>query len=90
MTTFENKNRISQALCSLVSASVFKCVAKSRMSGDVHVRFCEKLGVKIPRLSRLAAVPAGAHASANLYSLVESAKDFKNTMDKSEWSKMAL
>ena len=25
----------------------------SRMSGDVHVRFCERLGVKVPRATHL-------------------------------------
>ena len=58
----------------MVFTSEFECVAKSRMSGDVQVRFCEKLGVKFPRLTRLSQTPAGAHASANLYSLIESAK----------------
>lgn len=44
------------------------------MSGDVQVRFCEKLGVKFPRLTRLSDTPAGAHASAMLYSVIETAK----------------
>ena len=44
------------------------------MSGDVQVRFCEKLGVKFPRLTRLSDTPAGAHASAMIYSIVETAK----------------
>ena len=30
-----------------------KSVKKSRMMGDCQVRFCERLGVKIPRPTRL-------------------------------------
>ena len=44
------------------------------MSGDVQVRFCEKLGVKFPRLTRLSDTTNGAKASAALYSLIETAK----------------
>ena len=44
------------------------------MSGDVHVRFCERLGVKIPRPTRLACSTAGAEASTILYSILETAK----------------
>jgi hypothetical protein len=58
----------------LVFASDSGCVTKSRMNGDVHVRFCERLGAKIPRSTRLSQTPSGAHASAALYSLVETAK----------------
>ncbi len=31
---------------------------KSRMSGDVHVRICEGLGVKFPRATRLVIYPS--------------------------------
>ncbi len=34
-------------------------VWKSRMTGDCHVRFCEKLGGKFPGLTRL--VPRGTY-----------------------------
>lgn len=44
------------------------------MTGDCHVRFCEQLGVKLPRLTRLSDTTRGAEASAKLYSLVESAR----------------
>ncbi len=44
------------------------------MNGDVQVRFCERLGGKFPGPTRLADTPKGAKASANLYSLVETAK----------------
>ena len=30
-----------------------KSVKKSRMTGDCQVRFCERLGVKLPRSTRL-------------------------------------
>ncbi|KIF46858.1 hypothetical protein H735_28420 [Vibrio owensii CAIM 1854 = LMG 25443] len=41
---------------------------KSRITGDCHVRFCEKLG------GRLSNTPNGADASAMLYSIIETAK----------------
>lgn len=44
------------------------------MSGDVHVRFCEQPGGKFAWLTRLNDTPAGAKASAGLYSLIETAK----------------
>ena len=44
------------------------------MNGDVQVRFRERLGGQFPGPTRLADTPKGAKASANLYSLVESAK----------------
>jgi len=44
------------------------------MNGDVQVRFCEQLRVKIPGLTRLADSEAGAHASAMFYSLLCTAK----------------
>jgi SAM-dependent MidA family methyltransferase len=44
------------------------------MNGDVHVRFCEQLRVKLPGLTRLADTEAGAHASAMFYSLLCTAK----------------
>ena len=44
------------------------------MSGDVHVRFCVRLGGKFPGPTRLADKPQGAHASALFYTLVEGAK----------------
>lgn len=44
------------------------------MNGDVHVRFCERPGGRFPGPTRLADPPAGARASANLYSLIETAK----------------
>ena len=47
---------------------------KSRMNGDVHVRFCEQLRVKFPVLTRLSDTVAGAEASSLLYSLVVTAK----------------
>ncbi len=50
---------------------------KSRMSGDVHVWFCEQLRVKIPGLTRLSNSQAGVRASALLYSLVITAKENK-------------
>lgn len=50
---------------------------KSRMTGDCHVRFCEKLGVgggNSPLLTRLSNTPNGADASAMFYSIIETAK----------------
>jgi transposase len=44
------------------------------MSGDVHVRFCVGLGGKFPGPTRLSGNPKGAKASADLYSLIETAK----------------
>jgi transposase len=44
------------------------------MTGDCHVRFCEQLGVKFPRLTRLSDTAAGANASALIYSIVLTAK----------------
>lgn len=44
------------------------------MNGDVHVRFCGQLRVKIPGLTRLSDTDGGANASAVLYSLVITAK----------------
>ena len=44
------------------------------MTRDCHVRFREQLGVKIPRLTRLADTTKGADASAIIYSVVCSAK----------------
>lgn len=44
------------------------------MSGDVQVRFCERLGVKVPRPTRLCDTVDGAHASSLLYGLVITAK----------------
>ena len=38
-------------------------IAKSRMNREVHVRFCERLGVKFPRPTRLSA--AGIRASCS-------------------------
>ena len=32
---------------------------KSRMTGDCHVRFCERLGVKLPRPTRRVCVKEG-------------------------------
>src|SRR5215469_1731252 len=44
----------SIALCSLAAApSSDDWDGKSRMSGDVHVRICERLGVRFPRATRL-------------------------------------
>ena len=44
------------------------------MNGDVQVRFCERPGGQFPGPTRLADTVAGARASANLYSLIETAK----------------
>jgi len=44
------------------------------MNGDVQVRFCERPGGQFPGPTRLADTVRGAEASANLYSLVETAK----------------
>ncbi len=44
------------------------------MNGDVQVRFCERPGGQFPGPTRLADTVGGAEASANLYSLVETAK----------------
>jgi len=44
------------------------------MNGDVQVRFCERLGGQFPGPTRLADTTPGAKASANLCSLVETAK----------------
>jgi len=44
------------------------------MNGDVQVRFCERLGGQFPGPTRLADTVRGAEASANLYSLIETAK----------------
>ena len=33
-------------------ASLVRSVCKSRMTGDCHVRFCERLGVKFPLPTR--------------------------------------
>ena len=44
------------------------------MSGDVHVRFCERLGVKIPRPTRLSDTAAGAESSAIIFSVIETVK----------------
>ena len=44
------------------------------MSGDVHVRFCVRLGGKYPGPTRLSDSVRGVKASANLYSLIETAK----------------
>ena len=44
------------------------------MSGDVHVRFRVRLRGRFPGPTRLSDTPRGAHASAGLYSLVESAR----------------
>ena len=44
------------------------------MSGDVHVRFCERQRGQFPLPTRLAGHPRGAAASATIYSLIETAK----------------
>ncbi len=44
------------------------------MSGDVHVRFCERQRGQFPLPTRLAGHPRGASASATIYSLIETAK----------------
>ena len=44
------------------------------MSGDVHVRFCERQRGQFPLPTRLAGHPRGAGASATIYSLIETAK----------------
>ncbi len=44
------------------------------MNGDVQVRFCERLGAKYPRSTRLSDTEKGANASAAIYSVIESAK----------------
>ena len=44
------------------------------MSGDVHVRFCERQRGQFPLPTRLSATPEGATASAAIYSLIETAK----------------
>ena len=44
------------------------------MNGDVHVRFCERPGGQFPGPTRLSDTVHGARASANLYSLIETAK----------------
>ena len=44
------------------------------MSGDVHVRFCERPGGQFPGPTRLSDTVKGAQSSANLYSLIETAK----------------
>jgi len=36
-----------------VRIGFLEIVMKSRMTGDCHVRFCEGLGVKLPRPTRL-------------------------------------
>jgi hypothetical protein len=64
----------TNVICSLVFAERIKCVIKSRMNGDVQVRFCEQLRVKFPGLTRLSDSEAGAEASALFYSLVVTAK----------------
>lgn len=43
-------------------------VMKSRMTGDCHVRFCERLGVKFPRSTRLNLIFSLSHFVLSLRS----------------------
>jgi len=44
------------------------------MNGDIQVRFRERPGGKFPGPTRLADTVRGAEASANLYTVIETAK----------------
>ncbi|MCF8297549.1 MAG: hypothetical protein K9J13_08415, partial [Saprospiraceae bacterium] len=44
---------------------------KSRMTGDCQVRFCEKLGVKLPLLTRLATVKTSTFNNSAKFVVIE-------------------
>ena len=46
-----------------VLARAFRLDDGSRMSGDVHVRFCESLGVKFPRATYPCGEPGAIHCA---------------------------
>ena len=45
--------------------------SRSRMSGDVHVRFCEHVGVRFPCVTRLVVLIDGHPRQRGLRSVVE-------------------